>query len=271
MRYKKAYDFNGIKGYEMGWSIAGPPMMTVYFYVVDHIMVDTGQSHMGKEALEIAKAQKVEQILLTHHHEDHSGNAALIKNELGVGVSGHPKTVSKMSKPYKILPYQHIMWGTTTPLDMEETPTEIETNGETLVPVHSPGHSKDHLVYHIPEKGVLFSGDLYLADRIKFFRVDEDVASQIESIKLLLSLDFDMLLCCHHPKTKQGKSHLKRKLEFLEEFFGGIKGLWEKGIQDSKTIFKELQLKEDYFTKYFCFGNVSMINGVRSVVRHLEG
>ncbi len=56
---------------------------------------------------------------------------------------------------------------------------------------------------------------------------------------------------------------------FLEELYGSIIVLWEKGYSE-KQIFKALNLKEDYMIKYFCFGNVSMINGVRSAVRHYE-
>jgi len=61
----------------------------------------------------------------------------------------------------------------------------------------------------------------------------------------------------------------RKKLAFLEELYGNIIGFWEKGYSE-KQIFSALKLKEDYFIKYFCFGNVSMINGVRSVIRHYE-
>ena len=77
------------------------------------------------------------------------------------------------------------------------------------------------------------------------------------------------LLCCHHPKLEHGKKHIEKKLGFIEELYGSIILLWEKGISE-KQIFKILNLKEDYRIKYFCFGNVSMINGVRSAIRHYE-
>jgi len=48
---------------------------------------------------------------------------------------------------------------------------------------------------------------------------------------------------------------------------GGIINLWKKGLPE-KQIFNQLKLKEVYFAKYFCFGNVSMQNGGRSVIRH---
>lgn len=135
--------------------------------------------------------------------------------------------------------------------------------------IHTPGHSRDHIVYFLPDKGVVFSGDLYLGDRIRFFRSDEDMGAEINSLKKVLTLDFDTLLCGHNPREKNGRTHILYKLNFLETLYGNIIDLWKKGALE-KEIFKFLHLKEDHFIKYFCFGNVSMYNGVRSAIRHFE-
>ncbi|MCP3875925.1 MAG: MBL fold metallo-hydrolase [Desulfobacteraceae bacterium] len=269
MRLMKTYDFKGIKGFKLGWSLLGPPLMTVYCYVIGDLMVDTAQSHMQKQVLSIAKAQKIKRICLTHHHEDHSGNAAVIHKTLNAMVYGHAITIKKMAVPFNILPYQKYVWGKAMPLKMDEHPLEIDTNFGTMISIHTPGHSKDHTAYFLKEKGVLFSGDLYLSDKIKFFRSDEDIGTQIVSLKKILTLDFDTLLCCHYPKREQGKKRIEAKLAFLEDLYGKIIRLWEKGFPE-KQIFKALDLKEDYFIKYFCFGNVSLLNGVRSAVRHYK-
>ena len=269
MRLYKTYDFRGIKGFKLGWSLFGQPMMTVYCYVFDDLMIDTGQSHMAKEALKIAGDYKIKRIFLTHHHEDHSGNAAAIKKAVGADVYGHPITIKKMFVPLKIRHYQTYIWGKATPLTMEPFPQRIRTALGDLEPVYTPGHFKDHTSYFLKDAGVLFSGDLYLADKIKFFRSDEDMGIHIDSLKKILKLDFQTLLCSHHPKPEHGKRRIEKKLEFLEELHGNIIVLWKKGFSE-KRIFKALDLKEDYRIKYFCFGNVSMINGVRSAVRHYE-
>ncbi|MDZ7665582.1 MAG: hypothetical protein U5K27_09705 [Desulfotignum sp.] len=92
---------------------------------------------------------------------------------------------------------------------------------------------------------------------------------QIESLKKVSNLDFNALLCGHNPRQKKGREHIQSKLEFLENLYGNIVHLWKKGLPE-KQIFNELKLKEAWFTKYFCFGNVSMMNGVRSAIRHYE-
>ncbi len=267
MRLIKSNDFDGIKGYKLGWSFVGPPLMTTYCYTFDGFMIDTGLSHMQREVLKISQDQKIRRIALTHHHEDHSGNAAAIFKKNKAKVFGHQLTKKKMLQPFSILPYQKYVWGKSTPLPIIPFPDKFETRFGTLTPIHTPGHSKDHSALLLNDRGVLFSGDLFLADKIKFFRSDENIGTQIQSLKKIMAYDFDLLLCSHFPKKKNGKTHIKAKLLFLEDFYGSVVMYWEKGFSE-RRIFKQLNLKEDYLTKYFCFGNVSMINGVRSVIRH---
>ncbi len=266
MRLIKSHGFGDVKGYELGWSPFRRPMMTVYLYVVDDLMIDTGLRHMQREVIEIAKATNIQKALLTHHHEDHSGNAAALKSTLGVSVSGHPLTVSKMKSDFRIFPYQHYMWGKTVPLEMAAAPEVMETTNFRLMAIHTPGHSRDHTVYLEPDRGIIFSGDLYLSDRIKYFRADEKISDQIESLRRILCFDFDTVLCNHYPKPKNGKQRIAKKLQFLEDLYGSIRRMWEEGCEE-KRIFRELGLKEQHFIKWFCFGNVSMGNVIHSAVR----
>ena len=269
MRLIKKHNFKEITGYQLGWSIVGPPLMTVYCYVFDDIMLDTALGHMRQEALQIASEHDIRRIFLTHHHEDHSGNVHSIRQTLKTTVYGHPITKEKLSASFKILPYQKLLWGKAEPSNIEILPEKIDTTLGIMTPIHTPGHSKDHTVYFIKDAGVLFSGDIYLADKIKIFRSDENIRVQIESLKKILALDFDVLLCCHSPKHKDGKKHIYRKLNFLEDFYGNIIHLYEQGLSE-KQIFRSLNLKEDYFKKIFCFGNISMLNGVRSAIRYYK-
>lgn len=269
MRICQQKMFAGIQGFKLGWAPLGPPLMTVYCYVLGDLMIDTGQAHMRREALQISSACQVKRVFLTHHHEDHSGNAAALKKYGQVRVFGQAVTRSKMAGGFPILPYQKYVWGRTEPLEVELFPEVIETSWGNLVPVSTPGHAKDHTAFLLPERGVLFSGDLYLADTIKYFRVDEDVGTQIESLRKVLTLEFDILLCSHFPKRENGKLRIHKKLLFLEDLYGAVIRLWRQG-QPAKVIFRNLNLKEDYFTKYFCFGNVSLFSGVKSIIRHYE-
>jgi len=267
MRVFERHAFGSIQGFKLGWSPLGPPLMTVFCYRLGDLLIDTGLAHVCKEILEIAARHGIRRVFLTHHHEDHSGNAALIRHACHARVFGHPLTTEKMATASPILPYQKYIWGKSTPLSIEPFPQNIETPLGAMIPIHTPGHSKDHTAFLLKDAGALFAGDLYLADTIKYFRSDENVVAQIESLRKILKLDFDILLCGHYPKLKKGKTRIAKKLAFLETLCGDIIRLWDKGYSE-KEIFRALQLKEHYLAKILCFGNVSMLNGVKSVIRH---
>ncbi len=253
-------------GFEVGYAPIGSPLMNVIFYLVDDILIDTGQSHMGDNILSLIDGRKISRILLTHHHEDHSGNASLISKRKNVPVFGHPETAKKLSTGFKIMPYQLLLWGKASPVDVLALPEIIEGERIKLIPVHTPGHSKDLTVYLERDRGWLFSGDLYLGSRIKFFRADENIHETISSLKKVMNLDFDKLFCGHNPRLEEGKKYLREKHDYLENLSGEIRKLGEKGCS-VKEIMKALSRKEDIFVYLLTFGNASFANLVRSALR----
>jgi glyoxylase-like metal-dependent hydrolase (beta-lactamase superfamily II) len=259
----KQKDFGEVQAYELGWSPMGRPAMTVHFYIMDGICIDTALRHMQKEVVNCIANHQVHTIVLTHHHEDHSGNAASLNKTLQIPILGHPQTIKKMQQPFSILPYQHYAWGSALPVAMETLPETVQSDHIDLKPIHTPGHSRDHTVFWEKNKGWLFSGDLFIAERIKYFRADEKMQDQIDSLKKVCQLDFDCLFCAHNPQIKNGKAKLQQKLQFLEDLYGRIKGFHAKGLGLNETV-KAMGLKENYVMKTFCMGNLSMKNMVRS-------
>ena len=262
--------FEKVEAIQLGYGPIGPPLMTVFMYIVDGLVIDTGQRNMQKEVVELLKQKKLTRILLTHHHEDHSGNAAALGVGHHIPVNAPPLAVEKMRAGFKILPYQRYVWGKAETLSVTPFASTIETDCFKFKPVHTPGHSKDHTVYLEEEKGWLFSGDLYLADRIKYFRSDENLKDQITSLKKVVEFDFEVLFCAHNPCLKDGKSRLKNKLQFLEEFYGQVERLRHNGLSE-KEIVKKLDPKKDRLVRLITMGNISFANMVRSALHGSRG
>jgi glyoxylase-like metal-dependent hydrolase (beta-lactamase superfamily II) len=265
MNLVKKTAFGEVEAIRLGFGPLGPPLMSVFLYVVDGLVIDTGQHNMQKVVVELLKAKKLDQILLTHHHEDHSGNAFALGKGHQIAVSAHSLTVEKMRYGFKILPYQHYVWGKTDAVEATPFESAIETDCFKFKPIHTPGHSKDHTVYLEEENGWLFSGDLYLADRIKYFRADERLNDQIHSLKRVLEFDFEVLFCAHNPCLENGRSRLKNKLQFLEDLYGNIHLLIQKGFSEREVI-KKLDPKNDRLVRWITMGNVSFANMVRSAM-----
>jgi glyoxylase-like metal-dependent hydrolase (beta-lactamase superfamily II) len=265
MKILRKKNFGPVTAYQLGYSPIGPPLMSVHMYVVDTVVIDTAQRHMRAEVIGMLKGHAIERVLLTHYHEDHSGNAAEIRRLFSAEVIGHSLTAEKMNGSLNILPYQHLVWGKADQVQVTHFPDCIDTGCYRFIPVHTPGHSKDHTVYLETRNGWLFSGDLYLGDRIKYFRSDEKFTDQMDSLKTVLTLDFNALFCGHHPIPKGGKTRLAAKLAFLEDFYGRVTDLNRKGLSESEIIAR-LDLKQDLLVKWVTLGNACFANMVRSVL-----
>ncbi|WP_372681639.1 MBL fold metallo-hydrolase [Desulfosarcina sp.] len=251
---------------ELGYGIIGRPLMNVYCYLIGGTLIDSGQTKMALAMKSFVLTRRIEHLLLTHHHEDHSGNAAMIARSCGALVMGHPLTAHKMGHIRPILPYQHLVWGQSRKVAVSPLPEVVASGGYRFSPIHTPGHSKDHTVYLEGQHGWLFSGDLYLGDRIKFFRSDEKIDQQIQSLKIVLQHDFESLFCAHNPVLKNGKDRLRRKLAYLEDIAGAVGLLLTKGLPE-KEIIRRMDRRQDRFIKFVTMGNVSFANMIRSAIR----
>ena len=267
MKIVNVHRFNaGVTALEMGYGMVGRPLMNVHCYLVGDTLIDCGQTRMARSMKAFARDHRIRRLLLTHHHEDHSGNAAMVARTCGATVMGHPMTIHKMKHIHPILPYQHFMWGRARRVDVSPLPTVVESDGYRFLPVHTPGHSKDHTVYLESDRGWLFSGDLYLGDRIKFFRTDERIDLQIRSLQTVLQYDFEALFCGHHPALKNGRRRLRCKLAYLEDIAGRVRVLMTRGLPE-REIIRRLDTSQDRLVKTITMGNVSFANMVRSAIR----
>ncbi|THB77596.1 MAG: MBL fold metallo-hydrolase [Desulfobulbaceae bacterium] len=263
MFYAEKHTFGPVTGLEVGIAPFGSPIKSVYLYHLGTLLIDTGPHHLRRKVTDMVAPLPVTSILLTHHHEDHSGNAARLSKELQAPVSLHPYGAAKLADGFRILPYQHILFGRSQPLAAQHYPEIIETDRFKLTPLHTPGHSKDHTVFHLEEQGWLFSGDLYVGEKIQFFRVDEKIEQQIDSLKKISTLDFKELFCAHRPSIKDGPAHLRRKLDYLESFHQQVHELHRQGLEE-KEIVRRLRIKSDLPVRLFTMGNASFANMVHS-------
>lgn len=267
MNIVKLHRFNDrVTALEMGYGPIGRPFMTVHCYLVGDTLIDCAQTRMAGAMETFLSARPIRRLLLTHHHEDHSGNAAMIARTFGAEVMGHPVTAYKMRHIRPVMPYQRLVWGVAREVDVSPLPAVVESEGVCLLPIHTPGHSKDHTVYLDSQHGWLFSGDLYLGERIKFFRSDEKFDRQIRSLQTVLGYDFEALFCAHNPVLKNGRTRLRRKLAYLEEIGGNVRLLAAQGLPE-KEIIRRLDQGRDRFVKIVTMGNASFANMVRSAMR----
>ncbi len=240
-----------------------PFKLDVCLYIADGVLVDAGSANILKEIRKLLETEKITCAAITHVHEDHTGAAAWIKNNLKVPVYLHKNSIAEASVRSDIPLYRRITWGNREGFAADPMPGCIVTGKYRFDVIESPGHHRDHVVFHEKNMGWLFTGDLYVSRRQAVAFKDENINDAINSIKKNLQLDFDTVLCGHSGVHKNGKEKLKAKLDFFTAFKEQVCALREEGLPDqeiNRRLFPEKNLWE-----FISRGEWSSMNMVRTV------
>ena len=229
MPVRQYYQHQNVQGLKVGRFDKGINTQFIV-YRMGSTVIDAGPSNQWRHVSSFLKKAPVEQLLLTHHHEDHSGNAHRIGKQFSITPKAPKLAQCKLANGYPTPLLQKIVWGSPRPVHtivLEDT--EYLSDGTKIIPVHTPGHAKDLTCFHLPDDGYFFSGDLYIAKTIKMLRQDENLKELINSLEKVQELDFDTVFCPHGGVIRQGKQALKTKLNNILQLCSEVKELVEKG------------------------------------------
>lgn len=122
-------------------------------------------------------------IFITHHHNDHIGGVEALRAD-GVAVIGSAADAHRLPDlTQAVQPGEAFHWG------------DIEVNV-----IDTPGHTVGHIVYHLPESGVLFSGDTLFA--MGCGRLFEGTAQQMwGGLSALMALPSETVVFFGHEYT----------------------------------------------------------------------
>ena len=251
----------------MGSFWFGEPHVLVNSFLLDGLLIDSGHPRMGNFFIDKLRLHAISKCIITHHHEDHSGNARLVSKKLNIPTYASPRCVEILKKPPRVSPIQYVTWGQNKsadliPLVLSE---RIETNNYSFEIIETPGHAEDMIALYEPQKGWLFSSDNYLNSYINLFMDNEDMSDHIRSLKKLIELDFDVLLCNHNPQFRNGKAYLRSKLQFLVEFTRKVNERASNGMNEIQ-IMKDMNLKEGN-AKIVSLGKLSQLNMVKAAMK----
>ena len=218
----EAKQFGPVTQFLMGRTYDGCTVYTMACYLIGTLLIDSGPHHTGEEFLQALQGYEVENLVITHFHEDHIGNNRLLQEQLHIQNSwAHPACIKEILNPHpwadKMNQYRQIAWGEPQPSVVTPVPDVIHTAGYSLNVLHAPGHSPDHIVLFEPDEGWLFLGDLFISEKLNTLRSDEDANDMIASLEMLCNLDFGTLFCASGAVRLDGKAALKTKLNYWLE------------------------------------------------------
>ncbi|MBO8165370.1 MAG: MBL fold metallo-hydrolase [Brevibacillus sp.] len=204
--------------------------LNVYVFLVDGLLIDTGPSRLKHSLIPFFAERPIRQIVLTHHHEDHTGQAAWLKQSLGITPYIHESGIALCQNRPHLPLYRRLFWGSREPFQPQPLPPLVETERFSFEVIHTPGHADDHVALLNREHGWLFSGDLFVMSHPKSMFAFESAPELIRSLRKVLACDFSTLICSHAGILFDGKKLLRAKLNYLEEISGQVTALYQQGL-----------------------------------------
>jgi len=165
------------------------------------IVIDPGPDDV-EHLDEVARtAGDVAAVVVTHDHEDHAPGATRLAALVGAPLHA-----------FRLEGAQHLRDGQT-----------IVAGRVSLVAVHTPGHSSDHVVFHLPRERALFTGDAVLGRGTSFIDPpDGDLTAYTRSLKRMRDLDPCTLYPGHGPVSLHAEEKLGEYIDHRAEREGQI-------------------------------------------------
>lgn len=140
-------------------------------------------------------------VLVTHGHADHASGASAI-------AGSHPGArFAKYPWPVEDVKYG-VQW------DALSDGQAIAIGDTSIVVLHTPGHSPDHVAFWHPPTGTIFAGDLVVLGGSVMIHWSRggDLAQYLASLEHLLALEPRRILPAHGPPIEQPSDVLRAYL-----------------------------------------------------------
>ncbi|HEX4961308.1 MAG TPA: MBL fold metallo-hydrolase [Thermoanaerobaculia bacterium] len=248
----------------MASTFLGRPVYQVSAYAFADLLIDSGPPQRAGELVAWCRGGPVRRVVLTHHHEDHVGGAAALQAELGLPVLAPAGAVAILAEGLRMPLYRRAVWRSPRRFRAEPLGPVVEGEGYRLRVIPTPGHAFSHVCLFDEERRWLFSGDLYVHERVSYLRRIESVREHLASLRRVLALEPELLICDHAGILDHAAERLARKIGWWEDLGGKARELRDRGLPLNE-ISRRLLGREGILA-WLSFGDFSHRNLIRELV-----
>jgi glyoxylase-like metal-dependent hydrolase (beta-lactamase superfamily II) len=234
------------------------------FLTGDGVLIDTGIPATQREFEALLDSAAVRGVMLTHHHEDHAGNAELVARR-GIPLWIAPDTLPLITTVERIRAYRRYTWTPMAPLRS----AVVKFESDAMVAIPTPGHCADHYAIWEPGTRTLFSGDLFLGVAVRIAHHDEDPWKLVESLERAAALEPVRMFDAHRGLVPDAAAALRAKAEWTRQLIATIAEHMANGESDAR-ILKSVMGGES-LTGYASGGEYSRRNFIRNVRSRIDG
>ncbi len=226
----RATSHGAITRIHLARTVLGHPLRTVEAYLVDGLLIDSGPPATACQMVAWCRERDVRQVINTHHHEDHSGGDASLGACLGLPVAAPAKALLALKHVPHLPFYRRLVWGQPADVTVQPLGKVVSTAQHRFLVIPTPGHSTDHVCFFEPDERWLFSGDLFIHERARYLRADEDAHRILASLRRVLALQPRLLICSHAGFVEDGSTAIVRKIAYWENLLVQAHALREEGL-----------------------------------------
>jgi endoribonuclease LACTB2 len=234
------------------------------FRTASGVLIDTGIPAARHELATLLTTAPVRGVIVTHHHEDHAGNAEWLASEgIPLWIADSTRAMVRNIAPLRA--YRRYTWTPMPPLRSDVTAFEPES----LQIIPTPGHSVDHHVVWDSSTRTLYAGDLFLSVAVRIAHHGEDPWASIASLDRAAALEPERLFDAHRGIVHNAAGALRAKAAWTRTIIAQITD--RIGAGDSNTQILRTVLGGESLTGRLSGGEYSRRNFIRNVRDRVSG